>query len=513
MATVYSLICWGGRTGKTVSISASTDVVTLTNHGLRNGAKLWPGGTLPSELNTSTPVYARSTGDNTFTLHSSSAGAIANTGQIAFAGSSTYAAVTLKSDLVAAPSTALSDYGLSDLSRWGASGSERIYDGIAAWNTARASATSMSSEEVCEIGESFIDILPQSGTDGSYNVAITVPCAKTIIWSRINGKRTPAFHFGGLDAGYVTKSNYYGFNLTKYNSMLEGFVISGLYGGIKSIAPGGRAANMIILGRAGGYEGIIVNFVNTVENCLVAGFDAGIYLAAGAYYMTVASCTAVKNVVGIKCQPGYEGQTRGLYFNNISIGNTTNWGPTINFDAALNNAGLSGEAWDTGTSRATVATSHFATWGGASWAYTDDYHPASSSSPQVDTGIQYPDALTVDVSGDERPNYNNGGAVAPDIGCYEFDHGYGPWPVTATLTLTGLVSGSDVVVLVAGTSTILTSVDANAGSSWGYTYSTVQNVDIGIINPGYKVKYIRNYALSASNTSLPIEQQADLSYA
>ena len=68
MATVYSLVCWGGLTGKVVSISATTDVVTLTNHGLRNGAKLWPSGTLPSELNTSTPVYARSTGTNTFTL-------------------------------------------------------------------------------------------------------------------------------------------------------------------------------------------------------------------------------------------------------------------------------------------------------------------------------------------------------------------------------------------------------------------------------------------------------------
>ena len=117
MAQVFSLIAWGGRTGKTVSISASTDVVTLTNHGLRDGTKLWPSGTLPGELNTSTPVYARSTAANTFTLHTSSAGAIANTGRILFAGSSTYAAVVLKSDLVADPSNALAPYGLSDLSR------------------------------------------------------------------------------------------------------------------------------------------------------------------------------------------------------------------------------------------------------------------------------------------------------------------------------------------------------------------------------------------------------------
>lgn len=38
MATVYSLICFGGRTGKTVTMTiANPCVVTLTNHGLRDG--------------------------------------------------------------------------------------------------------------------------------------------------------------------------------------------------------------------------------------------------------------------------------------------------------------------------------------------------------------------------------------------------------------------------------------------------------------------------------------------
>ena len=90
MATVYSLVCWGGLTGKTTSISASTDLVTLTNHGLRNGHKLWPSGPMPAELNSSTPVYARSTASNTFTLHPSQSDAVAGTNQILFAGSSSY---------------------------------------------------------------------------------------------------------------------------------------------------------------------------------------------------------------------------------------------------------------------------------------------------------------------------------------------------------------------------------------------------------------------------------------
>ena len=41
MATVNSLVCWGGRTGKTVTLTiASPCVVTSTNHGLRDGTGL-----------------------------------------------------------------------------------------------------------------------------------------------------------------------------------------------------------------------------------------------------------------------------------------------------------------------------------------------------------------------------------------------------------------------------------------------------------------------------------------
>jgi len=64
---------------------------------------------------------------------------------------------------------------------------------------------------------------------------------------------------------------------------------------------------------------------------------------------------------------------------------------------------------------------------------------------------------------------------------------------TVKLTLTGLVSGSDVVILQAGTTNIIASVDNYAGSSWVYEYETAQPVDIGVIKPGYVPLYIRNY--------------------
>jgi hypothetical protein len=40
----------------------------------------------------------------------------------------------------------------------------------------------------------------------------------------------------------------------------------------------------------------------------------------------------------------------------------------------------------------------------------------------------------------------NGGAAAYDVGCFEFDHGYGPWPSTHTLTLTNVAVGSRVFI-------------------------------------------------------------------
>lgn len=80
------------------------------------------------------------------------------------------------------------------------------------------------------------------------------------------------------------------------------------------------------------------------------------------------------------------------------------------------------------------------------------------------------------------------------------------------LTLTGLQSGQDVVILQAGTSSILASVDANVGTTWVYDYTTQQNVDIGIIKPGYVPLYIRNYSLGATNASLPVAQTIDRNY-
>lgn len=83
---------------------------------------------------------------------------------------------------------------------------------------------------------------------------------------------------------------------------------------------------------------------------------------------------------------------------------------------------------------------------------------------------------------------------------------------TITLQLTGLVTGSDIVVLQASTETELVNVDANAGSDYNFVYETPETVDIVVHKNGYKYQAIRGYPLSSTDTSLPIVQVADRDY-
>jgi hypothetical protein len=82
-----------------------------------------------------------------------------------------------------------------------------------------------------------------------------------------------------------------------------------------------------------------------------------------------------------------------------------------------------------------------------------------------------------------------------------------------TVTFTGLPTGCDAVVLTAGTSTILEQKDSMSGTSYSYTYSGAQNVDVGFIKPGYVPFYIRNLALAANDSSIPVSLVADRNYA
>ena len=79
-----------------------------------------------------------------------------------------------------------------------------------------------------------------------------------------------------------------------------------------------------------------------------------------------------------------------------------------------------------------------------------------------------------------------------------------------SITFTGIPSGTDMVVLTAGTTTVLYSIDA--GSTFVYTYSGAQTVDIGFIKTGYVPYYIRNLSLTTTDSSIPVAMTADRNF-
>lgn len=83
---------------------------------------------------------------------------------------------------------------------------------------------------------------------------------------------------------------------------------------------------------------------------------------------------------------------------------------------------------------------------------------------------------------------------------------------TNTITFTGLPTGTDVVVLTAGTDTILAQQDENPTTSYAFTYSGAQTVDVGFIKPGFVPLYIRNLALAEADSSIPVTLTADRNY-
>ena len=83
---------------------------------------------------------------------------------------------------------------------------------------------------------------------------------------------------------------------------------------------------------------------------------------------------------------------------------------------------------------------------------------------------------------------------------------------TNTLTLTGIVAGTDVVILTSGTTTVLASTDAQASSTYVFTYSGAQTVDVRLYRPGHIPYFVTGLALTTVDSSLPVSQVADPSY-
>lgn len=81
-----------------------------------------------------------------------------------------------------------------------------------------------------------------------------------------------------------------------------------------------------------------------------------------------------------------------------------------------------------------------------------------------------------------------------------------------TVTFTGLPTGCDVVVLTAGSSTVLAQADSHPLTNYGFVYEGTPTIDIGFIKPGYVPFYIRNLALGSTDTSIPVALTIDRNY-
>lgn len=451
MATVYSLICFGGRSGKTVTFTTSGSVVNLNYHGLRDGAPVIfsTSGALPTGLTAGVTYYAKQGADaNKFTLWTTSALTTQKT--FSTTGSGTH--------------TAKGGYfsGLTSgqLLRYGTAGSERIFDGMAAWRTHRIANASPFDQEILEIGEAWTDYV-------NPGIQTNIKCGSLLITSRVDGVRSAAWHGGGVGAGYILNSYYTGTGLSTggYNQTFDGFTVKAdntYVSGITATNVGATIANMIAVRTiAVGQYGIYTTGAagTRVFNCIATGFASGFYTQTYMSGLIISNNLFYGNTTGVDAAAS--SSIYGFYYNNISIGNTTNWKalPT-GIEGATNNAGLSSDSpWQLagGTSIA-MATTDFANYAGG------DFRPASSSSPQVDTGLLFYGAPTSDILDAEVPNYNNGGAEAVDVGCFEFNHGYGNHPATFTLTLTNVVIGSAVQVEDQAGTTTLHNETASAGT-------------------------------------------------
>lgn len=502
MATNYSLVCWGGKTGKAVTASNSSGLVfTSATHGLRDKTALvFSGATPPGGVTFGTTYYAKSLSADNFSIYTDAN--LTNRVVWSSAGSG-----------VIAKSKTMLDYMSAYPTRWGAIGSERIYGGIESWETTRRANTTKIDEEVCELGEAFTDTTTLYGNYGNYTTDINIPAAKVTVTSLVNGVQSAAYHGGSLTAGYCLVSSYSGLGLYSLGTTLDGFriLVISLNGVYQTSSRTVLSRLIVQAAYPGSGTGIrLTSATSSVSDCVLTGLNVGLFIGNSVSDISVTGCTATKNNYGMQLDPYYESSVRGTFCNNVSLGNNTqNWSPPPNTDSyATNNAGGTAEAWKstTGTRvEITEASPFTATF----LDFTNNvFKPKDAGSQLVDTGTVFYGITAFDISGDERPNYNNGGAEAYDIGAYEFNHGYGPHPASTTVTFSGVVAGSEIRVYDAGLNELAGVESCAADHVLTWTVPSPATVGIKIINTAYKIKDF-SYNSTAGNQTIPTQMELD----
>lgn len=331
---------------------------------------------------------------------------------------------------------------------------------------------------------------------GYYSVTIT---------TKINGVRdAAAFHNGVPGGGFrrIVNTTYPAYQIQKQSNMtIDGLEIinqntTGGYAIRVYYAANTHIKNCILTGYRGleclSYASKYQN--NIFRNCLLYGIS----INAGFGYSDV-----VNNNLATGCGTGVYSDGATTYatvINNVSIGNTTNWTATgIGTNGyAANNAGLSGEAWDTsGSTRVTVATTDFNNLTGGDFTYV-------SGSPLINSGIDFVafSADNRDILNKYRPDYES--ATYPnntwDIGPFEYDHGEGNTPPNyRNFTINGLVSGSRVKIKKTADGTVIhNAVVSSTSLTISYNAGTANTPVTIDIRKGSAAPYYKPYRTTSS---------------
>jgi hypothetical protein len=383
--------------------------------------------------------------------------------------------------------------GLTDTSRWG----DRIFDSLTAWNTGRASASQFDTE-VCEIGMAWDDI--KSG-----GLTLNVPAAELIVTTRVNGVRSAGFHNFRNDQGYAFTVPAFGGNALTfgaYRTKTDGFVVhvvghSGIQG-IYSNKAGAKAHNMFVYKDVYGDGGNGISFdcqLAEVVNCVTSGFSRGVYIYSNANGSLIANNISAGNTFGFGSNLT---QTRGYYYNNISIGNVSgNWPALTGQEGMANNAGLSTDTiW--GSNSVALTTAAFVSWNAVE-PYKSDFRPAAISSPQVDKGTDYFGRLPYDAGENEVPNYYPVDPGKIDIGPYEFDHGYGLTPQSQPVQVSDIVDGSRIKIAKQSDGAELYNAVLAGATSISYTESLSTNTPVYLyVRKGSTAPFFKPLRLGAN---------------
>lgn len=109
-------------------------------------------------------------------------------------------------------------------------------------------------------------------------------------------------------------------------------------------------------------------------------------------------------------------------------------------------------------------------------------------------------ALQITISGGDTPTVRNGTGASTTLVLG-----------LTQITLTGLVAGTEVRVLEAGTANELTGIESS-GTSYAFSLSSGLEIDIVVHNIQYEYLRINNFTVPASDASIPIEQRFDRNY-